>query len=382
MRSLVLAAVVASGLLVSACTTDAPDPTRTTGHLSTSWQRVPLPNGLTPVTLATDGATMLVGAHSTGRPHPRILSGTSTNSLRELPLTPHSPYAFEGRWFQIIARDGHIDAIAGARGGAHGNYRWTTWTGSKAGVAEQEQPFGVFGSYGAGDLAGMAYAGGSPVILGAWQSQRTGLDIATWTRTGARWARQPSTGTPLGSTAEELEGATAITAGGDGVVLSGSVTHLEHGSVRVTPAVWTSPDADGPWTRVDLPLVASAPGSIIAEAHAATCTPHQCLISGVTRGRFTFWEVGGNTASQPPGIPDLEVTPNASVLAPISLDGRDLFVVPSGDGTTVLQRNGEKWSVGAGPDGTPVSAAVHGDELWVVTTDGQDTGSLSRAPIR
>lgn len=385
--SLLLGVLVGSGLLVGACSSDTADPTRTTGttgttsHLDLSWQRVELPAGLSAVTLTADDASVLVGAFSTGRPHARLLVGSGPSSLRDVPLTPRSPYAFEGRWFQIIARDGHIDAIAGARGGAHGNYRWTTWSGTTTGVAEQEQPFGVFGSYGAGDLAGMGYAGGSPVILGAWQSDRTGLDIATWTRTGARWARQPSTDTPLGSTAQELVSAAAITSGGDGLVLSGSLTQLEPGSVTVGAAVWTSPDADGPWTRVDLPLAGPAKASGLTEADAATCTPHQCLVAGSVGGRFTMWEVSGNTTTNPSGIPDIEVTENATSLAPLTADGKDLFVVPSNDGTTLLRRDGESWSAGDGPTGAPISAVLHGDEVWVVTTDSQGTGTLWRSRV-
>ncbi|MFC7488879.1 hypothetical protein ACOCJ7_06680 [Knoellia sp. CPCC 206453] len=380
--SVLVGLAVGSSLALGACTSDAPDTTaRSPSAAPMDWQRVPLPTGLSAVTLAATDETVLVGAYGPARPRPHLLSGTGSGPWQDVPLTPRSPYAFEARWFQIIARDGHIDAIAGARGGAHGNYRWTTWTGTTTGVAEQEQPFGVFGSYGAGDLAGMAYAGGSPVILGAWQSERTGLDIATWTRTGARWARQPSTGTPLGSTPDELAGATAITSGGDGLVLSGSLTRLEPGSVTVEPAVWTSPDADGPWTREDLPHATPEKGSALAEAHAATCTPHQCLVTGTVGGRLFLWEVGGNTTRNPSGIPDIEVTQNASVLAPISLEGKDVFVVPSRGGSVVLQRSGETWSVGDGPRGAPVSAVLLGDEVWVVTTDAHGTGTLWRARV-
>lgn len=369
------------GLLVSACSSDPHEPTRTTGHLSTSWQQVALPDGMAAVTLASDDSTVLVGAFSTQRPHPRILAGTGATTLGEIPLTPRSPYAFEGRWFQIIARDGLVDAIAGARGGAHGNYRWTTWSGSLQGVAEQEQPFGVFGSYGAGDLAGLAYAGDSPVILGGWQSDRTGLDIATWTRTGLRWARQTSTGTPLGSTPEELVSATAISSRGEGLALSGSVTRLAPGSVTVEPSLWTSDDADGPWSRVDLSYADPQQGSALTQAHATTCTAKRCVVAGANGGLFTFWEVTADTSSTPAGIPDVQVTENATVLPPILFDGKDVFVVPSTDSTTVLQRSGESWSVGEGPKGSPVSAVTHGDEIWVVTVDAQGTGTLWRSRV-
>lgn len=385
MRSLLFGTVLMSGLLVSACSTDPADPTRTAGTThsgNATWHRVTLPDELTAVTLAGTDGSVLVGAYGPTRPHPHLLSRTDAGTWSEVPLTPRSPYAFEGRWLQIAVHDDRIDAVAGARGGAHGNYRWTTWSGTKAGVAEQEQPFGVFGSYGAGDLVGIAYAGVSPVVLGAWQSDRTGLDIATWARTGKRWARQQSTDTPLGSTPVELVSASAITPRGGGLLLSGSVTRLAPGSVQVDPAVWTSPDGDGPWTRVDLPHVEPAKGGGLTQAHAATCTPERCLVSGVTGTRFTLWEVRVDTTTTPPGIPEVEVTENASVLAPVTLDGKDVFVAPTDGGSTVLRRSGESWTVDAGPDGTPVSAVVHGDELWVVTTDAEGTGTVWRSRVR
>ncbi|KGN42889.1 hypothetical protein N801_11360 [Knoellia aerolata DSM 18566] len=236
----------------------------------------------------------------------------------------------------------------------------------------------MFGSYGAGDLAGVAYAGESPVILGAWQSERTGLDIAVWTRRGERWSRQPSTGTPLASSPESLAAARSITSHGDGVLLSGSVTRLAPGSVRVDAAVWTAPGGQGPWTRVDLPRPA---GDGITEAHAATCTPPRCLVVGRQGRRLAAWEVVGGRARRADGIPDVTVPENAAVPAPVRVGEDDLVVVPSGSGSTVLRRHEGDWSTSAGPAGTPVSAVVDGDDLWVVTTDARGTGTLSVARV-
>lgn len=328
---------------------------------------------MAPVALATAGDVVLVGASSPVRPTPRLLRARA-RSLTEVPLTPRSPYAFEARWFQVVATDRRVDAIGGARGGAHGNYRWTTWSGDIDGVSEQEQPFGVFGSYGAGDLTGVAYAGTSPVVLGAWQSERTGLDIAVWTRTGDRWARQVSTGTPLASTTDALVAARAIASRGDGIVLSGSVTRLAPGSVRVDPAVWTAPGGEGPWTRLDLPR---PPGDGPTEAHAATCTPQRCLVTGRQGSRLAVWELVADSARRLDGIPEVVVPENASALAPVRVGDDDLVVVPTAEGSTVVRRDGTSWSTTDGPSGTPVSAVVHGSDLWVVTTDARGTGTLS-----
>ncbi|MFC7492458.1 MULTISPECIES: hypothetical protein [unclassified Knoellia] len=390
-RPLLLGVVLVSGLLASACSADTPAPAVTSSEPSEasrppgedprplSWEPVPLPADLSAVTLTSNDDSVLVGAYGPGRPRPHLLTGTGSGQWRELGLTPRSGYAFEGRWFQVATRAGRIDAVAGARGGAHGNYRWTTWSGTADSVAEQEQPFGVFGSYGAGDLVGLAYAAGSPVILGAWQSERTGLDIATWTRTGSRWARQTSTGTPLGSTPQLLVSATAITSAGEGLMLSGSVTRLAPGSVRVDPAVWTSPDADGPWTRIDLPRRQG--GTDAALAHAATCSEHRCLVSGVVGGKLATWEVVGTSATQLDGIPDVVVPESATALAPLLLGDGVLVIAPSDRGSSVLRRSGSRWSVAAGPVGSPASAVVHGDGVWVVTTDVQGDGTLWRSRV-
>lgn len=376
-RRVLLGLVAGVSLLTGACT-GPPASDRGAAGPSPGWRAVALPQGLSAVTLAVAGDDVLVGARGPDRPHPRLLTGVDATALHEVPLTPRSPYAFEATWFQLAVRDGRIEAVGGARGGAHGNYRWTTWSGDLSGVAELEQPFGVFGSYGAGDLVGVAHAGRSPVVLGAWQSERTGMDIATWTRSGERWSRRPSTGTPLGSTPEALVGARAIAADGQGLILSGSVTRLTPGRVRVDPAVWRSPDADGPWTRTDLPRPDDTSST---EAHAATCRPDGCLVAGSTGGRLALWEVQEGTPRRVDGIPAVTLPDRGTALAPLIVRDDVLVVAPSGGGSTLLRRVGDAWAAAPGPPGTPVSAVVHGGELWVVTTSPGEPGALHRARV-
>lgn len=382
-----VAATALAGVLAAACSPAAespPEPTAGAGE-PLAWTAVALPAGLSPVTLATasraaDDDTVVVGAIAPEgqRVRPRILAGPFADTLREVPVTPRSPYGFEARWFQLAVRGDRIEAVSGARGGAHANYRWQTWSGSLSGVAEQEQPFGVFGSYGAGDLVGVAYAGASPVVLGAWQSESTGLDIATWTKRGDRWARQPSTGTALGSTPEALLDARAVTPRGEGVLLAGSVTELADGSVTVTPSTWSSPGPSGPWTRRDLPRMGD---SGISVAQAATCGSTECVLAGTTEGKLTMWRLTADTASQPPGIPAVAVPEKAAPLAPLTV-GDDLLLVTATDtGSVVLRGRGDAWTTTPGPDGIPVSAALHDGELWVVTSDGADGGALWRARV-
>ncbi|WP_404382483.1 hypothetical protein LL946_16225 [Knoellia locipacati] len=379
-RAVLVGVVVGATVLTAGCTagSDATSRTPTPATASLDWARVDLPEGLAPVTLATSEGSVVVGAIGPSRPRPRLLVGPDAQSLREVPLTPASPYAFEARWFQVAMHGDRIDAVAGARGGAHGNYRWSTWSGDASGVAEQEQPFGVFGSYGAGDLAGIAYAGGAPVVLGAWQSEQTGMDIATWTRKGDRWSRVPSTGTPLGSTPRELVDARTVTSRGDGLLLVGSVTHLEPGSVEVMPAAWTSDGPDGPWTRVDLPRMGDTGTS---EVDGARCDGDRCVLAGVTDGHLSVWEVRPDSQSQLAGIPALELPENATIPSPVTVGDDDVVVAPDGSGSAVLRLSGTSWTTAPGPQGAPTWVVAHGGELWVVTTDARGSTTLWRSRV-
>jgi len=379
-RAGLVGVAVGSAVLLGACSQGPGEAARSPAPpvADLTWRRVALPDSLAPVTLATTGERILIGAFGPGRPRPHLLVGADATSLREVPLTPRSPYAFEAHWFGITTRGDRIDAIAGARGGAHGNYRWSTWSGDTKGVAEQEQPFGVFGSYGAGDLAGIAYAGDAPVVLGAWQSQQTGMDVATWSRTGDRWARVPSTGTPLASTPQELADARVVTARGDGLLVGGSVTHLAPGSVEVEPVAWSAPGPSGPWTRFGLPRTGDSGTS---EVQGARCTGDRCLLTGVTDGHLSVWKVDAGTHGEPAGIPAVEIPENGSVPSPVTLDGDDVVVAPTGTGSTVLRRDGDSWATARGPSGTPTSVVAHGDELWVVTSDARGSTTLWRARV-
>ena len=94
-----------AALLTAACTAPV-RPVEPPTTLELAWQQVTLPEGLSPVTLATDGTALLIGALGDARPRARLLSVDPSDALTDVPLTPHSPYAFEGRWTQVVTRDG------------------------------------------------------------------------------------------------------------------------------------------------------------------------------------------------------------------------------------------------------------------------------------
>lgn len=384
MRPMRRACTIATVVAVAGCTSPtggrAPSPDEATVSVRPlGWHTVSLPEGLSAVTLTSQGDDVLVGAIGSGRPRPHLLVGSTPDHLVEVPVSPASPYGFEARWFQVATHGTSVVAVGGARGGAHGNHRWSTWSGDASAVVEQEQPFGVFGSYGAGDLVGVAYAGRSPVILGAWQSARTGQDIATWVRTGTRWERRSSAGTALESTPGELVSATSITPRGTGLLLTGSVTRLDDGAVHVTPAVWVTGSATGGWLRLDLPRTGTEGTS---EVHAGTCTGEECLLTGVTDGRLDVWRTGGlDRLTGLAGIPAVRVPENARALAPVGPPGSELVVTPSGSESAVLAGRGDEWEVSRGPSGRPTAAVLHDGELWVITLDAEGAGTLWTARV-
>ena len=333
------------------------------------WTEHALPDGMDAVTLASAGDALVIGAWAPDRPNPRLLVLRGGN-LTEADVDGVTPYAGVARWLSVAARDGQLVAVGGARGGAHANVRWTVWAGDLGGatprLVEQPQPFGVFGGWGAGDLTGIAFAGTEPVVAGAWQSSRTGNDVSLWFRSGDRWKRQDSTGSTLGSTPRALNGARFITTTGDGLALAGSVTDLGPGSIASVPALWTAPDADGPWALVRLPASQS-----IAEAHAARCDGDACLVVGADGGTLAVWDVRGSTVARV-DTPTFPVAEKHTVPPPTRINGTDLIAMPG----EVLQRGSSGWRQRPGPPGVPIASATVGDTLYVATTAGDGRGRL------
>lgn len=367
--SLVVAGAVALSAGLAGCDlgrgTSAPTPTPS----ALSWSQVALPDRTEPVTLSSAGAALVIGAHVSEPSGPRLLV-LRHGEVAQVPLQPESPYAQVARWLSIAVMGDRVEAVGGARGGAHANFRWTVWSGTWSGddprVVEQPQPFGVFGGWGAGDLTGIAFAGSEPVIAGAWQSDLTGNDVSLWRRSGERWGRLSSTGSPLGSTPEALNGARFLTTTGQGLALAGSVTELGGGGVASVPALWTAPSADGPWHLTK--LQASDP---LAEAHAARCEGERCVVVGVDSGRLAVWDVTSGRSTRA-AVPDKAAREDQAAPAPVVLRGDDFLAVTG----SVLQRTASGWREWSAPAGLPTAAAAVGDTLYLVTVDNHGRSRL------
>lgn len=332
---------------------------------SFTWTPRRLPAGVTASTLTPSGERLLVGGVAAvagpDTTSPRMYVLDTAGNATPVPLTPVSPYAFLAQWYSVVSDGARIVAIGGARGGAHGNVRWSTWAGTTAGVREQTQNFLTFGGEDAGQLLDAVLTPEGPVLVGTWASAKTGQDAVIWLQDKTIWRRQSSAGTPLESIATVLVGPRAAVSSGAGVLVVGSAVHLGPGSVTQTAAVWRSSGPDGGWHPIDLPSAGKT-----SEAVSARCQGMACLVAGRVDDTVALWEVNGDDAHRLTGIPAAVVTDQDNLPPPLSRAGHDVVVAPGGDHALVLTRTEHGWQVSAGPPGSPVAAAVVGSYLWVI----------------
>jgi hypothetical protein len=321
---------------------------------------------------APAGVSILAVADAAGVP---VLAGTRAGQPvlvagdSPVPLTPTSAYADGAGWLSVATAGDRITAIAGQRGGAHGNVRWTVWSGTTRGVTEIEQPFETFGGHEMGQLVGVAYVGDEPVVVGSWQSAEAGFDVAIWRVDGSgHWHRTPSTGTDLASTRTVLVQPAAV-AGGDRLVVVGQLNDLVAG--RTKAAAWV---LDGTrWTTVTLPTDASAAG-----AEAVSCDHAGCSIAGRADGRLVAWDLA----------PDRRVT-ERSLAARVPDERTSPIVLRTPRGSTyvttiagradIITVTSSRWTTTDSPAGTPICGAVIDGTPLLVTT-ASDASRVWRLP--
>jgi hypothetical protein len=344
-----------------------------------SWSVVPLPTGVQPLTLTAMGDRLLVAGLAAGKPPaPRMLMLDSAGTVSEVPLTPRSGYAFGARW-QSVASDGtRVIAIGSANGGAHSNSRWTTWSGTTAGIEELPQGFDTFGSWGAGDLVDVVVTSTGEAIVGTWGGAKSGLDGAVWLSSGPVWKRQDPAGTALESTPKLLVGPRSATPDGAGILVAGSALNLVPGSVTRKAALWRSTALNSRWRRLDLP----APGKS-SEAVSARCNGDHCIIAGQVDGSLAMWDLTGDTATRLPGVPAAAVGDSDPIPGPLIIGGHLVQLTATHGHATTLTRNGSGWSVSSGPVGAPTTAALVGGHLYVTLThESRNPATLWQADAR
>ncbi|MHA6630938.1 hypothetical protein ACU61A_36325 [Pseudonocardia sichuanensis] len=337
--------------------------------------RVDLPGGAVPQVLAAAGDDLLVGVrHGGPEPRPGIVRIGPDGASTALTVTPTSGYGATASWYSLDHDGRQVVGIGGDRGGAHGNVRWSVWTGSGTAVQEQEQAFSTFGGWGAGGLVDSVLTAGGPVVVGSWQSADAGLDVALWSADGATWVRRDSTGTPLASTRGALGFPLDVAALQQGLLVVG--WQLAAGTGGSAPVAWRSASGQEPWTRTPLPDAGTS-----GAATAVRCVESTCAVSGRVDGVLALWRLTGDRWSRVADVPPVPVGARGPLPAPLNPAGPLVQVVPDGARITILRLDeaGSTQRPAEGPTGTAVSAVEAGGSLYLLAGANQEELELWRA---
>lgn len=267
-------------------------------------------------------------------------------------------YGAEARWASLATDDARIVGVGHAVGGAHGNARWSVFSGTTTSVTEQEQSFEIFHGLGSGQLVAAVFAGHEPVLIGSWASAVAGLDVTIWLLDEDRWERQPSRARALVATSRSLPQAHAAV-GGDRLMVVGQLIELD--PIRTRAVAWSSTDPRGDWTCLDLP----GPGTTtIAESVAA----HDggWLVAGRSDDRLIAWRIASDLAVTEVAVPMLGAADGVRVAAS---DSGALIV--TGDGGTVraLHGNSDAWQSSTVPGRAPRGAGWASEPRVITTAD-------------
>ncbi|MEU7481121.1 hypothetical protein AB0A63_34445 [Lentzea sp. NPDC042327] len=307
----------------------------------------------TPEALAPHGDALLVGTRPSD--HPELVLRAKDGTQSAVRLTPATPYGKEAHWYGLTSDGRDVFGVGGERGGAHGNVRWSAWTGDGRQIAEQPQGFSTFGGYGAGELLTVVGTATGPRIIGSWQSAKAGLDIATWTYGAGTWTREPSAGTVLESSQELLKFPMAATSTDDGGAL---VVGWQTGGGSTGAAVWRF---DGrTWTTATLPDGDAA--------LAARCWDGTCHVVGRSGGKLAWWQ---GSQAEPAGwrkvsTPDVPVGDRDDLAPPVPVNGVPTLFVDHGGVKLVSERDERPAD---GPTGKVSAAAVAGGQVFVIAGD-------------
>jgi hypothetical protein len=342
---------------------------------------VDLPAGAVPVALSAAGDALLIGVRRDGQPVvPGLLRRGPDGATADLAVNAATPYGLLATWHSIASDGDRVLAIGGERGGAHGNVRWSVWTGSAtgtAGVTEERQGFSTFGGYGAGDMIDAVLTPTGGALVGTWESAQVGFDVAVWTADGAVWTRQSSAGTALENSKDSLAFPVAATALDQGILVAGWKLALDAGG-RELPVVWRSTSGSTGWSSSPLPDAGQA-----AAAMSVRCWGTTCGIAGRVDGKLAVWRLADGTWTRLAGPPPVAVGDRDRLTAPIEVDGHLAQVVSDGGQVKIARADGDKWTVRAtaGPTGTVTAVTTVGDSVYLLAGPDENTKTLWRADL-
>ena len=372
-RPVAVAALLAATLLAGCTGTtikDSPGP---------AWSTVALPADVRPTALAADRDLIIGGRHGTG---PWLATLDGHNAVHPVHLGTNSPYSEIAEFVSIATYHGRIAALGNVHGGAHGNSRWTVWTGDTTMITEYPQTLETFGGVNGGDLEAVVINKDGPLITGSYRFGDSGLDGGIWIPdrepVGSHWAQPDPTGTDLDTTRTTLVSIRTASADADHVVLAGSTTHLANG-VHQVASVWTRPDG-AHWQRIELPDAGNRSEALSIACWTGTRHTTDCLVAGTSDGHLAAWTVSGSHVARIDGLPGTRAVQDAARPAVIGGPDRRAIAYDNGASTGLVYESAGRWQRGAGPHGRLVSGIAKGQRAYVITQTG-DRRTLSRTTL-
>jgi hypothetical protein len=355
-------------IIVGSCSgAEPPTPTETVRELS--WSRIALPESVAASSLAAVSEALLVGGRaSSGGDHPVLFAVDASGSPRAVPLHPTSPYAKVADLVSVAAHGDEVVALGAAHGGAHANFRWTVWSGSRQRLDEYPQTFETFGGQSAGGLLDIVITSEGAAIAGTWAASEGGLDTAVWLPRGRKWLRQESAGTPLANTLELQVAPRAASAAGSTMIISGSVITFGDGAEQ-RAAVWTWPTRRSAWTLQQLPDAGTH-----SEALSSRCA-QTCWASGHADGRVALWSFdpakAAGAATRDSSLPSMEIDTDGPGPRTVLWGDRPGVLFSHAGSTRVVVSDGHNsWQTFTAPAGSVLDATTVGDRLYaIIRTD-------------
>ena len=359
-------------IILGGCSTPRP-PAATETVRQLSWSRIALPDSVTASSLTTTAGELLVGGHATsGGDRPVLFVVNASGTASPVSLHPNSGYAEVADIVSVAARGNQVVALGAAHGGAHANFRWTVWTGSKQGLDDQPQTFETFGGESAGSLLDIVFTSQGPAIAGSWAARAGGLDAAIWLPRGERWVRQSSAGTALANTPQLQVAPRAAGAAGSAMIISGSVITFGEG-VEQRASVWTWPTHASPWTLRQLPDAGTH-----SEALSSRCT-QTCWVSGHADGKVALWTFdpahADATAMRDSTLPSMDIDTDGPGPRTVLWSERPGVLFSHAGSTRLLVKDSANgWQTFGAPAGSVLGATSVGDRLYAIIRVGDSVG--------